>query len=130
MLLNKTILIKTTIGLLKMNLTNLIVEKATLPAGKVQHFLRDVKLKGFGVRISKSTKTFYFERKVNGTTVRTTIGKFPEYTVQDARNKAMELASKMADGVNPNIEKRKRTVKSLTLEAHLSNLYTYCCPLL
>jgi len=102
-----------------MNLTNSIIEKSTLPEGAVQHFLRDEKLRGFGVRISKSTKTFYFERKVNGKTVRTSLGKFPEITIQDARNKAMSLASVMADGVNPNNEKKKKVVKSRTLEIYL-----------
>jgi integrase len=102
-----------------MNLTNSIVEKATLPAGKEQHFLRDEKLKGFGVRISKSTKTFYFERKVNGRTVRTSLGKFPVITTQEARIKATDLVSSMAHGVNPNTEKKKTAVKSRSLEAYL-----------
>lgn len=108
-----------------MNLTNAVVQKTTLPAGKVQHFLRDEKLPGFGVRISKTAKTFYVERKVNGQTVRTSIGKFPEITTQEARNKAMELASVMADGLNPNDEKRKKTLKSRTLEDYLTEYFEH-----
>jgi integrase len=102
-----------------MNLTNSIVEKATLPAGKVQHFIRDEKLKGFGVRIGKSSKTFYFERKVNGRTVRTNLGHYPVMTTYEARIKAAELVSSMAHGVNPNTEKKKTDIKSRALEEYV-----------
>ncbi|GEM78493.1 tyrosine-type recombinase/integrase [Vibrio superstes] len=64
---------------------------------------------GLGLDVSPTgKKTFRYEKKVNGKNIKVTLGKYPDITVEQARNLAKEQAQKIADGVNPNEEKRKQ----------------------
>ncbi|MEZ9896614.1 tyrosine-type recombinase/integrase [Vibrio breoganii] len=64
---------------------------------------------GLGLDVSPTgKKTFRYEKKVNGKNIKVTLGKYPEITVEQARNLAKVQAQKIADGVNPNEEKRKQ----------------------
>lgn len=66
----------------------------------------DVKIRGLRLRINPGgSKTFHLYRKVHGRPVRFTIGRFPEITVQQARNKAIEVISKYNIGQDPAAEK-------------------------
>jgi len=51
-------------------------------------------------------KTFVLYRKIKGRPERITIGRFPEVTIEQARNQVDALNAKIATGVNPNEEKR------------------------
>jgi integrase len=51
-------------------------------------------------------KTFVLYRKIKGKPERITIGRFPEVTIEQARNQADVLNAKIAVGINPNEEKR------------------------
>ncbi len=55
---------------------------------------------------SSGTKTFFINRRINGKADRITIGHFPEVSVEQARRQADILNVKIADGINPNEEKR------------------------
>jgi len=48
-----------------------------------QVFYRDSSLTGFGLRVGKSTKAYYAERRVKGKTVRVTIGKHGRMTTEE-----------------------------------------------
>ncbi len=66
-------------------------------------------VRGLGLDITPSgEKTFRYVQKVNGRNVKVTIGKFPEITVELARNQAREIAQQIANGINPNVEKRNK----------------------
>ena len=67
-----------------------------------QIIYRDTQLRGFGLRVSRQTKTFIAEGQVRGRTVRATIGRSELVPIEAARRKAIELLADMADGIDPN----------------------------
>ena len=73
---------------------------------KRQHLYFDTELKGFGVCVGAKSKTFFVQRDINGKTVRTSIGRYGVYTVEQAREEARELLMKMGKGINPNREEK------------------------
>lgn len=81
-----------------------------------QVFLWDRDLKGFGVCISRFSKTFIVQRDVNGTSKRITIGRYGVFTPDQARKAAMQNLYLMAQGINPNEEKKQRRRKVMTLD--------------
>jgi integrase len=96
-------------------ITKRFVERQPLVA-KGQKIVTDNELHGFGLVIGTKSKSYFAQRDVNGTTVRTTIGKHGLYTTEQARSKARELLVRMANGENPNKTKRETAAKGITLE--------------
>ena len=78
----------------------------------------DQKLKGFGVRVSKTTKTYFAESRVNGKTRRVKIGLHGnDMTTEMGRRQAQGLLSQMNDGIDPNADKRgAKDRNKITLE--------------
>ena len=95
-------------------LTKAFVDSIPLMASG-QAFYRDTDLKGFALRVGKTSKTYIVESKVNGRAVRTTIGKSNVFTSEEARLHAKKILGKMATGENPVDEKRNLRAKSVTL---------------
>ena len=81
-------------------LTKRIIDAAKCPKVK-QEFIRDTLLPGFAIRLTPASKTFIFERRINGLMRRMTIGRFGDLTVHQARTKAQELAGEIAKGEDP-----------------------------
>lgn len=52
-------------------------------------------------RGDKATKTFVFETMLNGQNLRITIGKYPTWTIEDAKRRARELKALTDRGVDP-----------------------------
>jgi len=98
-----------------MRLTKQIVENAKLPA-KGQAFLWDSETKGFGLRLTPTTRAYVAQARVNGIARRVTLGRHGILTVQEARKKAIRELSKMFDGKDPSIEKKRAVAQSVTLE--------------
>lgn len=91
----------------RQKLTKTVVDKATVPVDKDQVFIRDTELKGFALRITRSgSKAFVVEKRVEGKNRRSTLGVYPQITVEQARRKAMESLGKMSFGVDITEEKR------------------------
>ncbi len=68
----------------------------------------DERLKGFGVRVSKSTKVYIAEGRVKNKTRRVKIGSHQnELSTEAARREAMRLLSLMETGTDPNALKRE-----------------------
>lgn len=67
---------------------------------------RDSELIGFAVRVNSTCKTYIVEKKVKGKAVRSTIGLHGNLTLSQARILAQGLLSQMAQGYNPNEEKK------------------------
>ena len=90
---------------------------------KRQHLYFDTELKGLGICVGANAKTFFVQRDINGKTVRTTIGRYGVYTVEQAREQARELLMKMGKGINPN--KEQLSAASVTfgdaLDLHLNS---------
>lgn len=83
---------------------------------KGQVFYRDSELKGFGLRVGTANKVYIAESKINGKTIRTTIGKHGIFTAEQARNQAREILLKISKGINPNDEAKERKARSMTLQ--------------
>lgn len=70
----------------------------------------DTEIKGFGLFTGKDTRTFYFQKDVQGKTVRTKLGAWPETRVADARYEAGLLVGEYASGA---VAKRLRAANLL-----------------
>lgn len=85
-------------------------------------FYYDDKLKGFGVRVSGSVKSYIVQRRVNGKKVRLKIGAHPDITAEQARAEAAKLVGDFVRDIDPRIEKKAKKAKATTL-AELFNQY-------
>ncbi len=83
---------------------------------KGQVFYRDKNLKGFGVYVGKTSKTYFVEKWMGGKAIRTTIGKHGPLNPVKARKKAEELLGKMSVGENPNLEKKNQVFNKVILK--------------
>ena len=66
-----------------------------------QLFLRDSELPGFGVRITKNSKTFILERRIQGRSRRISLGPYGPLTVDQARKMAFQEIARIAKGEDP-----------------------------
>ena len=73
----------------------------------------DRELKGFGLRLTPTARSFLVERRIQGKTRRHTIGRWPAITVKQARDKAAQLIQRMIlDGETPkDLERRSVTLQ-------------------
>jgi len=97
-----------------MKLTKTIIENSTLPL-RGQQFLWDSEITGFGIRLTKSTRTYIAQGRVNGVDRRISLGRHGVITLQEARRKAKKELSGMLEGIDPAIEKKRIEAYSLTL---------------
>jgi integrase len=97
-----------------MKLTKRTVEALPLPdTGQTFHW--DDELPGFGIRLTPGSRSYIAQRRVNGKTRRTTIGKHGELTADEARKRARRELVKMGDGTDPVMEKRQERALAVTL---------------
>lgn len=82
-----------------------------------QIFYRDAELKGFGLRVGTGSKVYIAEGKVDGRTVRVTIGRHGVFTAEQARQEARAILGQIAKGINPNDAAKAKRAKSVSLEA-------------
>lgn len=96
-------------------ITKTVVDKVRSPANG-QTFIRDTELKGFGVRITAAgAKSFIIEKRVNGQVRRSTLAKYGELTVEQARKHARQELGKIALGIDPIAERRHAKIRGTTL---------------
>lgn len=95
-------------------LTKTLVESLPYPDNG-QMFYRDSELKGFGVRIGTGSKVYIAEGKIDGKTVRVTIGHHGVFTSEQARQEARNILGMIARGTNPNDVAKVKKAKSVTL---------------
>lgn len=81
-----------------------------------QAFYWDEKQPGFGIRISKTSKTYIAQGIVKGKKERrVSLGRHGVITADEARKKAVKILAQMNDGIDPNEERRKEKAISVTL---------------
>jgi len=95
----------------RIKLTDIRVKKLSLQPEK-QKLYWDLDLMGFGLRVSKTSKSFFCESRVNKKTIRITIGKFPIVSTLQARNVARTKLADMTLGVDPR-EKDEESGRSI-----------------
>jgi integrase len=91
-------------------LTRRFVEAVQAPAtGSAPIWDDDRKAKGFGLRVYASgAKSFFINYRVDGRERRFTIGDFPTWSVEAAREEARDLRKRIDKGHDPAGEKRER----------------------
>ncbi|MDA8429411.1 MAG: integrase family protein [Geobacteraceae bacterium] len=90
----------------KIHITKTAVDGLPIPdKGQVDYF--DDSMKGFGVRVSPTCKTYFTMRRVNGKLVRTKIDTADKITAEKARKRAEGTLADMGKGIDPNEEKRQ-----------------------
>ena len=77
---------------------------------------KDSSLSGFGLRITKSKKTFQVRRKRNGKDIRVKIGEYPAMNLKQAKDKAYKILSDIENGINPNEQRREHENQAVTLD--------------
>jgi integrase len=83
------------------------LDSLKLPDKNKRHYFYDAKIKGLELMVTdQGTKSFKVYRKFNGKPVRVTLGKYPEMTIENARNEAQRVIADMISGKNPNEEKK------------------------
>lgn len=96
-------------------ITKQFVDKVSLP-DTGQTFYRDSTLKGFALRVTAGgSRAFVLEKRIDGKVKRITLGRYPEITVEQARNKALEYLGEIATGTNPITKRQRQKVESMTL---------------
>jgi integrase len=99
-----------------MRITKTNVDDLTFEAGKSnQQLYWDDDQPGFGVRVTRSSKSYIVESRVEGKTRRVTLGRHGKLTADQARKMAKKEIGKLASGVDPSVERAKRREMGLTL---------------
>ncbi|MBX9689091.1 MAG: site-specific integrase [Candidatus Obscuribacterales bacterium] len=98
----------------RLNLTKRKIEELP-PAKSEKEQYWDTKSRGLYIQVSKhGAKSFYVRRKIHGHSERLFLGRFPELTVEQARDKASEFHSSVAQGKNL-AESRRTELAEITL---------------
>lgn len=96
-------------------LSNQAIEALPVPA-KGQEFYWYGDPKGFAIRVTANgAKSFIVQGRVNGKTCRYTIGPCDRLHYKEAQKRARDRLSEMYDGVNPQVERKRRQAQELTL---------------
>ena len=83
---------------------------------KNQELYWDTELAGFGLRVTGTAKTYIVEKRVNGRTVRSRIGRHNQIPTEKARKIAQSLINEMFEGKDINARKKALQNESVTLE--------------
>jgi len=95
----------------RINFTAARVGGHVCPAGKSQAFIWDSKASGLGLRATANgAKSYIFQGKLHGSTVRTTIGDPRDWSIDQAQDEARRLQRLIDEGVDPRAEKAKQRV--------------------
>lgn len=86
------------------------VDAFTCPAGKPQAFLWDTEAPALALRATPTgRKTYVFESRLHGDTIRTTIGTLADWPIEKARGEASRLKMLVDNGQDPReIERQQR----------------------
>lgn len=104
------------------NLTKRTID-AIAPVEAGQILYRDATLSGFGLRIGTKSKVFFAEGQVARRTVRVTIGKYGPVTPEAARKRALKVLGEMAEGRNPNGERKAKQASAMTVREAFDDFF-------
>ena len=95
-------------------LTKSVIDKIPY-TDKGQAFYHDENLKGFTLRVGRNSKTFCVTSTVKGRSKQTTIGRYGVFTPEQARKEAQARLFQMAQGIDPDLDKKSKQQKNITL---------------
>ena len=91
----------------KINFTKAEINKLPTPKKGLEYY-KDTKEKGLSLYITTNhIITFFIRKRINGKDERLIIGNYPDITIENARNQARVIKGKIAQGINPNAEKKE-----------------------
>lgn len=108
----------------RLYLTKENIDRVALTAGG-QVLYYDTKLQGFGLRVGTRTKAYFAEKRVDGRTVRTTLGTHGQITPAKARSDAQTALGTMADGVDVNAVEREKVEQRQSRDAQKKAMAEY-----
>jgi len=92
----------------KINFTKKEIDALPSP-DKGRSYYHDNKVQGLVIGVGRTgKKSFIFYRKIGGVPERIPLGKYPDLTIEQARGKASDINSDIANGLNPAQIKRGR----------------------
>lgn len=100
----------------KLKLTITAVDKIPFAGKRKQVDYWDTELKGFGCRVSATSKTYIVMKRINGKQTRINLGKHGVIKPDKARTLAISTLAKLNDGIDINKEKAKLRIRGNTLE--------------
>lgn len=122
----------------RIRLTNDRIRRLECSEGKGQSFTWDAEVQRLAVRVTAAgVKSYVFEGKLDRTTIRMTLGKCSDWTIEDARKEARRLQGLVDTGKDPRDEKKARiknrekekkeseAIKKYTLKALLDTYTDY-----
>ena len=92
----------------KRKLTKRTIDAVPSPSGDERIVIHDSEVKGFSVRISSGSRTFYLYRWIGGRPQRIKLGGYPETTPEAARKLAEKSNGEVAQGKDLAAERRTR----------------------
>ncbi len=101
-----------------------VIERLPIPQGDKRDEYFDTELPGFGIRVSKSSRSYFVLGRVKGNLIRCTIGKHGVKTPDGARKEARENLVMMANGINPNKKKKEDRIRGITLKKAIEEYFT------
>ena len=102
----------------RVNLTAGRVEAFTCPTDKAQAFLWDTDTPTLALRVTPTgRKTYVFEARLNGSTLRITIGTLADWPIKQARLKAQGLKMLVDVGTDPRQVERERQADAVEKKA-------------
>jgi integrase len=107
----------------RVNLTAGRVEAFTCPPDKTQAFLWDTDTPTLAIRVTPTgRKTYIFESRLNGSTIRVNIGTVADWPIKKARTEAQKLKMLIDAGTDPRELERQqqadKTAKATAAAAH------------
>ena len=99
------------------NFTKGNLDGLPVPVGTSRPYYHDSVAGGLSVRItSKGVKSFVVQRRINKKPVIITLGRYPEMTIQQARNTAIKALNSISEGINPNKKSEDEAIRQVTLK--------------
>ena len=105
----------------RVNLTFGRVEAFTCPLDKTQSFLWDTDTPTLALRVTPTgRKTYVFESRLNGSTIRVNIGTVTDWPIKSARTEAQKLKMLVDSGIDPREVERERQVVATEKKATIA----------
>jgi len=104
----------------KIKSTKSAIDALPIPKGDERVMYWDTELKGFGLRVSRTNKTYY-AKKHNGWVK---LGEHGPFTPETARKEALKTLAALNQGVDINKQKAQARVKGITLAQALDDYFT------
>lgn len=92
----------------RLNFTKTNINALSLPTNGKRTFYYDAQVRGLAVLMLPSgARSFYVRRKIKGRAEKIFLGRYPDLSVENARNLAKVALGQISMGINPNEERRK-----------------------